>query len=89
MRVCFYSALIDERHIVTSVSLCVFVGPRSYLRNYVSDFVSKFLCMSLMAVARSSTGSIVVHCVRISHFIDDVIFARKLRLLDVTARLRQ
>jgi len=41
-----------------------------------------------MAVARSSGGGVVI-CLRISGFVDDVIFAHKLRLLDVAAGLRQ
>jgi len=41
-----------------------------------------------MAVARSSDGGVVI-CLRISGFVDDVIFAHKLRLLDVAAGLRQ
>ena len=71
----------DER-----VCLCVFVCPRSSLRNYTSDLY-QFLCMlpgrvSVLLWRRSDM-------LRISAFMDDVMFAHKLRLLDVTARLRQ
>ena len=45
------------------------------------------LCMLIMAVARSSSGSVTIWYT--SGFMDDVIFAHKLRLLDVAARLRQ
>jgi len=65
--------------------VCVFVCPGSYFRNYMSD-VHQILCMLLTAAARSCSGS-VVKCY--SQLTDDVIFAHKLRLLDVTARLRQ
>jgi len=67
------------------VSVCVFVCPRSYLRNYTSDLYQIF---TYVAYGRGS----VLHCrrsdtLRISGFMDDVIFA--LRLLDVAARRRQ
>jgi len=59
-----------------SVSVCVFVCPWSYLRNYTSD-LHQFLCMLLMAVARSLLWrrSDMLH---ISGFVDDVIFAHQL-----------
>ena len=40
------------------VCVCVFVCPRSYLRNF-----TKFLCMLPMAVARSSSGGVVIRYV--------------------------
>ena len=43
----------DER-----VCLCVFVCPRSYLRNYTSD-LHQFLCVLPIAVARSSGGTAI------------------------------
>ena len=44
--------------------------------------------MLAMAVAPSS-GGIVIRCVLLVLFMDDIILAHKLRLLDVAARLRQ
>ena len=41
-----------------------------------------------MAVAQSSSDGVVIRYV-FPVFLDDVIFAHKLRLLDVAARLRQ
>ena len=63
--------------------VCVFVGLRSYLRNYTSD-LWQFLGMLPMAVARLSSVKL-----RISGFMDVVIFEHKLRLLEVTVRLMQ
>ena len=70
-----------------SVSPCVFFSPRSYLQNYASDLRDFFVRVtygrgSVLFWRRSDT-------LRISVFIDDVIFAHKLRLLNVGARLRQ
>jgi len=48
----------DER-VCLSVSVCLFVCPRSYLRNYTSD-LRQFLCMLLTAVARSSSGGVAI-----------------------------
>ena len=65
--------------------VCVFVrSPRSYLRNYTSDLHYFFVrvaygCGSVLPRGRSDM-------LRISGFIDDVIFAHKLRLFDVAAR---
>ena len=64
----WYSAPLGERSIMMSASVCmsacvyvyVFVCPRSYLWNYVSD-LQIFLCMLPMAVAWSSSGGIVIH----------------------------
>jgi len=48
-----------------------------------------FLCMLPMAVARSSSGGVMIQYVfPYFCFVDDVICAHKLRLLDVAARLR-
>jgi len=70
-----------------SVCLSVCVCPRSYLRNYTSDLrqISVHVTYgrgSVLLGRRSGT-------LRTSGFMDDVIFARKLRLLDVAATLRQ
>ena len=40
-----------------------------------------------MVVARSSSGGVVIHYVL--RYVDDVIFAHKLRLLDVAAELKR
>ena len=47
----------DER---VCLSLCVFVCPRSYLRNYKPDLHKIFLYMLPMAVARSSSDGVVI-----------------------------
>ena len=65
--------------------VCVFVCPRLYLRGYTSDLYQ--ICLhitycrgSVLLWRRSDT-------LRVSGFMDDVIFAYKLRLLDVATRL--
>ena len=45
------------------VSVCVFVCPRSYLRNYTSDLHQIFVHVTYMAVARSSSGGVVIRYV--------------------------
>ena len=64
--------------------VCVFVCPRSYLRNYKSD-LHQFLCMLPMAVARPPLAA----CCELPVLLDDVIFAHKTRLLDVAAQLKR
>jgi len=56
---------IGKRSIVMSVSvcLCVFVCPRSHLRNYTSDLHRIFLCVLPMAATRSSPGGVVIRYV--------------------------
>jgi len=71
-----------------SVSVCVSVCPRSYLRNYTSDLHQIFVDITygrgLALIWRRSD------MLRISGFVYDVTLAHKLmRLLDVAARLRQ
>ena len=44
------------------VCVCVFVCPRSYLQNYMSD-LHQVLCMLPTAVARSSAGGVVIRYV--------------------------
>ena len=89
-----YSTPIRQRSIVMSVcvclSLCVCLSAIMSSKLHVRSS-RNFLCMLPMAVARSSSGGVVKTSdkVRISSFIDDVIFAHKLRLLEVAARLRQ
>jgi len=64
------------------VCVCVLVCPRSYLRNYTSDVHEIFCaCGSVLLWRRSD-----MLCT--SGFMDDVIFARKPRLLDVAAQLK-
>ena len=57
---------VGERSIAMSVSVClfvcVFVWPRSYLRNNTSD-LHQFLCMLLTAVALSCSGGVVIRYV--------------------------
>ena len=64
------------------LSVCVFVCPRSYLWNYMSDFHPIFVRVtfgrsSVLLRRRSDT-------LCTSGFIDDVMVAHKLRLLDVS-----
>jgi len=59
----FYSAPNRRaRSIAMSVSvcLCVFVCPRSHLRNYTSDLHQVFLRTLPLAVARFSSGGVVI-----------------------------
>ena len=45
--------------VCVSVCVCLFVCPRSCLRNYTSD-LRQFFCMLPVAVARSSSGGVVI-----------------------------
>ena len=64
-----------------SVSVC----PRAYLQNHTSDpDLPPHFCALRMAMTHSSCGSVL----HISGFMDDIIYAHKLRLLDLAARLR-
>jgi len=85
VRLLCYSA--HERSIVMSVSVCAFVCPRSYLRNYTSDLHQYFVRVTY------DRGSVLFwrrsHTLRTSGFTDDIIFAHKLRLLDVAAQLKR
>jgi len=65
--------------------VCVFVCLRSCLRNYTSDLHQIFCACYLGSVLfwrRSDT-------LRISGFVNDVIVAHKVKLLEVSVRLRQ
>ena len=57
---------IGDRSIVMTVSVylsvCLSVCPPAYLRKYMSDLY-QFVCMSPMAVARSSSGGVAIRCV--------------------------
>ena len=68
------------------VCVCVLVCPRSYLRNYTSD-VQEIFCACYYG-----RGSVLLwrrsDMLCTSGFVDDVIFARKPRLLDVAAQLK-
>jgi len=82
---------IGERSIAMSESVClsvsVFVCPRSYLPNYATDLHQVFVQVTY------GRGSVLIRwrsdTLRISGFIDDVIFAHKPRLLDVAAQLKR
>ena len=67
--------------------VCVFVCSQSYLQNYASNLRWIFVHVTY------GRGSVLLwrrnDTLRISGFVDDVIFAHKLRLLDVATRLRQ
>jgi len=69
------------------VCLCVFVYVRDHVVGTTRPIFTNF-CACYLAVARSSSGGVVIRYV-FPGFMDDVIFAHKLRLLDVAARLKQ
>jgi len=69
------------------VCVCVFVCPRSYLRNFTSD-LHHFLCVLPTDAARSSSGGRSDELCS-SGFMDDVIFADKPKLLDVAVQPRR
>ena len=54
-----YSATVGERNIAIGLSVRVFVCPRAYLWNRWTDF-HEFLCRSVVAVARSSSGGVTI-----------------------------
>jgi len=70
-----------------SVCVCVFICPRSYFRNYTSDLHQIFVPVTY------GRGSVLLWrrsdklCT--SGFMDDVIFAHKPRLVDVSAQLKR
>jgi len=70
-----------------SVSVCVFVCPRSYLQNYTCD-LRQFFCDGTYG-----RGSVLLwwrsDMLCTSGFTDDVILAHKPRLLDVAAQLKR
>jgi len=72
-----------------SVSVCVCVCPRSYLRNYASYLHQFFMHVIYVTCCH---GSVLLwrrsDMLCISDFTDNVIFAHKLRLLDVAGRLK-
>jgi len=79
---------IGERSIVMSLSVCVFVCSRSYLWNYTSDLHQIFVHIT------RGRGSVLLwrrsdNTLCTSGFMDDVIFAREPRLLDVAAQLKR
>jgi len=76
-----YSATIGQRSIAMSVPVCVcvFVCPRSYLRNYTSDLHQIFVHITY--------GGVDMLCT--SGFMDDLIFAHKPRLLDLAAQMKR
>jgi len=59
--------------------VCVFVCPRSYLRNYTSDLHQIFVHITY--------GGVDMLCT--SGFMDDLIFAHKPRLLDLAAQMKR
>ena len=70
-----------------SVCVCVCVCPQSYFRNYAVR------SSPILLHVTHGRGSVLLwrrsDRLRISGFMDDVIFAHKPRLLDVAAGLRQ
>ena len=75
------------RYIVSQqlLCVCVFVCPRSHLRNYTSDLHQIFIHVMRGSVLLWRPSDTL--CT--SGFIDDVIFARKPRLLVIAAQLRR
>ena len=71
----------DER---VCLPVCVFVCPRSYLRNYTSDLHQIFCACYLWPVLSWRRSDIL--CT--SGFIDDVMLAHKPRLLSVATQLK-
>jgi len=69
------------------LSVCVFVCPRAYLRNYTSDLHQIFVHVTY------GRGSVLLwrRCDTLftSGFMYHVIFAHKLKLLDVAAQLKR
>ena len=88
--VIFTPSPIGEQSIMMSVSVCVsvFVSPRSYLWNYTSSLAINFFVHD-----NYGRGSVLVwwcsDVLCISGSMDDVIFAHKLKLLNIAAWLRQ
>jgi len=83
-----YSASIGERSIVmcVPVSACVCLSVRDHVFGTTGPILTKF-----SVLVTCGCGSVLLwqrnDMLRISGFMDDVIFALKLRLLDVAARL--
>jgi len=81
---------IWEWSIVMSMSVCVCT--RVYLSVIISSELHSDLC-GIFCACYLCVGSVLLwwrsDMLRISGFMDDVIFARELRLLDVAARLGQ
>jgi len=88
-----YSTPIRQRSIVmsVSVSLCVCVSLCLSVRDHVLE-TTRPIFTNFFVHVTYGRGSVLLwrrsDKVRISGFIDDVIFAHKLRLLEVAARLR-
>ena len=70
----------DER---VCVCVCVCLSVRDHIFGTTRPIFAKFF----VAVARSSSGRVVM--LFTSGFMDDVIFAHKPRLLDVTAQMKR
>ena len=80
----------DRRAEYCDERVCVFVCPRSYLRNYSPILLYRHRIFTRVTYGRGSVRLLWrSDTLRISGFMNDVIFAHKLRLLDVAARLRQ
>ena len=67
------------------VCVCVCLSAFDHISGTTCPIFTIFFCMLPMAVARSSSDGML----RISCFVDDVIFAQANWLLDVAARLRR
>jgi len=84
----FYSTPDREAEYCGVMCVCVFVCPRSYLRNYTADLRQFFM---LVTYGRGSVFGRRCDTLYTSGFMGDVIviFAHKPRLLDVAAQLNR
>jgi len=72
----------DER---VCVCVCVYLSVRDHIYRTTRPIFTKFLCVLPMAVARSSSGGVVIRLCIFGSMDHDVMFAHKPRLLDVAA----
>ena len=56
-----YSTPVGERSIAISLSVCLFVG--EHISGTAGSIFTNFLCRSPVAMARSYSGGVVIHCV--------------------------
>ena len=57
----FYSAAVREQRIAASLSVCLSV--REHISGTAAPIFTKYLCRSPVAMARSSSGGVVIHYV--------------------------
>jgi len=69
--------------------VCVFICPRSYLRNYTSNLHQIFVHVTYGLDSVLLWRIVIVIRYVTLGFMDDVIFAHKQRLLDIDAQLKR